>query len=171
MPGAPNQPGRSQPASSAKQAPRAASRSCSGDSRAGPLRAGRNLESWDSTPERNVSSVDWPTVLLSAGLIALLLVLRRFVPRVPGSLVVVAVAIALSELFDLAERGIAVVGTIQGGLPPVEVPTLAVTDVTDLLLPAAAFALIAFADTIATARAFAQSGHANLIDGESTNRR
>ncbi len=40
-----------------------------------------------------------------------------------------------------------------------EVPTLAVTDVTDLLLPAAAFALIAFADTIATARAFAMKNH------------
>lgn len=95
------------------------------------------------------------TVLLSAALLALLLGLRRIAPVVPAALVVVALATVASAAFDLEGRGIAVVGDVEGGAPPLGLPSFSVGDLLDLLLPAAAFALMAFADTIATARNFA----------------
>lgn len=107
-----------------------------------------------------LGSANQATVLLSAGMLVLLLTLRRFVPRVPGSLVVIVTAIVLSEWLDLASRGVATVGTVASGLPSLELPNVGVHDINDLALPAAAFALVAFADTVATARTFAaKSGY------------
>jgi SulP family sulfate permease len=103
-----------------------------------------------------LDEIDWRTALLSACLLAVLLVLRRFAPRVPGSLVVVALAIVLSELLGLADKGIAVVGSIEGGPPSIGLPDLDLADIDELALAAAAFALVALADTIATARSFAE---------------
>ena len=45
---------------------------------------------------------------------------------------------------------------VQGGLPPFGVPDIGLKDFRDLLLPTAAFSLVAFADLIATVRTFAQ---------------
>ena len=47
-------------------------------------------------------------------------------------------------------------GVVQGGLPPFGVPDIGLKGFGDLLLPTAAFSLVAFADLIATVRTFAQ---------------
>ena len=49
-----------------------------------------------------------------------------------------------------------VVGEVEGGLPSLSVPDVSVGDFVDLLLPAAAFALVAFADLIGSVCAFAK---------------
>ena len=49
----------------------------------------------------------------------------------------------------------ATVGTVASGLPSLELPDVSMHDINDLALPAVAFALVAFADTVATARTFA----------------
>ena len=104
-----------------------------------------------------------PTVLLSVLLLALGLAVRWFVPAVPAAIVVLVAGLLAAAVFDLPSHGIAVVGNVEGGLPPFTVPDLSVQDFVDLLLPAAAFALIAFADTIATVRALAQK-HGYPVD-------
>ena len=120
-----------------------------------------------------------PTVLLSAGLLAAALAVKRFLPAVPPSLVVLAIALVIAAVADLEGRGIAVVGETAGGLPPFGLPRVRLKDFVDLLLPAAAFALVAFADLVATVRTFAHKhgyevdpnrelsalGAANLIGG------
>lgn len=119
-----------------------------------------------------------PTVLLSAGLLAAALATRRLLP-VPQSLVVLALGLVLSAVVDLKGHGVAVVGEVAGGLPSLKLPRVGARDFVDLLLPAAAFSLVAFADLIATVRTFAQKhgyevdanreltalGGANLIGG------
>ena len=120
-----------------------------------------------------------PTVLLSAGLLSAAIVTRRVLPVLPPSLVVLALALVIAALVDLEDHGIAVVGEVEGGLPSVALPGVGASDFLDLLLPAAAFALVAFADLIATVRTFAQKhgyevdanreltaiGGANLVGG------
>jgi SulP family sulfate permease len=103
------------------------------------------------------------TVLLSTVLLVFALVLRRYVPKVPAALAVVVVAIVLSEVLDLQERGIAVVGSLQQGLPRPKVPHVGLGGVFDLLLPAVAIALVSFADTIALTRVYA-SKHGRRIN-------
>lgn len=104
---------------------------------------------------RELGDVHRTTLVLSAILLALAFGLRRYTPKVPSTLVVLAVAILASELLDLVEEGVTVVGEVEGGLPSLGWPDVRIGDVVELLLPASAFALIAFADTIACARTYA----------------
>ena len=95
------------------------------------------------------------TVLVSATALVALLAARRFVPRLPASLIVVAASIGVSWAFDLAGHGVAVVGSIPSGLPSVTVPTPPLRDVVDLVPAALGIFLVSFADGILTARSFA----------------
>ncbi|MCX5390556.1 SulP family inorganic anion transporter [Streptomyces sp. NBC_00094] len=104
---------------------------------------------------QSLGSVHFPTLLLSVGLLASALLMQRFTPKVPGSLVVVVVAILASVAFDFEGRGIAVVGDLDGGLPKLGLPGVRLADLPDLVLPAAGMALVAFADGNAIARTFA----------------
>jgi SulP family sulfate permease len=126
-----------------------------------------------------LSDANGPTVLLSAGLLGAAIAVRRFLPLLPPSLVVLAFALVIAKLVDLEDHGIAVVGEVEGGLPSFGLPRVGAHDFLDLVLPAAAFSLVAFADLIATVRTFAQKhdyeidanreltaiGGANLIGG------
>lgn len=89
--------------------------------------------------------------------LAVVLVLRRVAPLVPGSLIAVALGVALSELLDLAGRGVAVVGAIDAGLPSPGVPDLAtVSDVPLLLSGAAGVMLVGFAEGLGAAKTYAR---------------
>ncbi|MEY2243145.1 SulP family inorganic anion transporter [Streptomyces sp. BF23-18] len=104
---------------------------------------------------RGLGSASLTTVALSCALLALILLLQRFAPKIPGSLVAVVLATVLSAAFDLKSHGIAVVGDLEGGLPALGFPGLRLHEVTDLVLPAAGIALVTFADGNAIARTFA----------------
>jgi high affinity sulfate transporter 1 len=86
--------------------------------------------------------------------LALILVLGRWLPRIPGVLVAVFVAIAASAAFDLADHGVSLVGTLPKGLPPLTLPS-PVSDLPLLIAGALGIALVALTDTISTASAFA----------------
>ena len=94
------------------------------------------------------------TVVLSAVLLVVALAVKRFLPVVPPSLVVLGLALLIAAVVDLPAHGISAVGHVKAGLPPFGVPDVTGRDFLDLLLPAAAFALIAFADLTATVRTF-----------------
>ena len=132
---------------------------------------------WEVLSE--LSDANGPTVLLSAFLLAAAVAVRRFLPVLPSSLVVLAIALVTAALVDLEDHGISAVGEVEGGLPSFGLPGVGASDFLDLLLPAAAFSLVAFADLVATVRTFAQKhgyevdanreltaiGGANLIGG------
>lgn len=93
-----------------------------------------------------------PTLLLSAGSVAALLAVRRWLPRIPAALLAVAAAIAASALLRLPSLGVKTIGAIPSGLPSVVRPDLGLLEA---LWPAAlAIALISFTETIAAGRAF-----------------
>ena len=88
---------------------------------------------------------------MSAASIAVLLVLRRFAPQVPGPLVVAAGGILLVALTDVEEHGLSVIGAVPSGLPTPTMPVL--HDVGALLPGALAIAVMAFIETVLVARA------------------
>lgn len=88
----------------------------------------------------------------SLAVILILKPLRRV--RIPGVLVVVVVATALTAIFGLSDR-LAVVGALPQGLPAPALGGLQWTDVLALVLPAAGIALVAFTDTAVLSRTFA----------------
>lgn len=90
------------------------------------------------------------------GGVVLILVLQRWLPQVPAVLAMVVLAIAATTVFDLGERGVGLVGELPQGFPPLTFPGVEWADVAPLVGGAFAIALVALADTISTASAFAE---------------
>jgi high affinity sulfate transporter 1 len=89
------------------------------------------------------------------GVLVVLLVLPRFVPKIPAVLVAVAGATIVSAALDLAADGVATVGTLPQGFPRPSMPWTSFADVGPLFLAAIGIVLVSLTDTIATASAFA----------------
>jgi sulfate permease, SulP family len=104
---------------------------------------------------RELGDVSGATVAVSACSLLALLLMRFFVPRLPGALIVVVAAISLSWAFDFQSHGIAVVGRVAAGLPDITVPTPAFGDWVKLAPAAVGIFLVSFAGEILTTRAFA----------------
>jgi high affinity sulfate transporter 1 len=95
------------------------------------------------------------TLALGLVTLGLIMVLRRKAPRVPGALIAVTAATAVSALFDLDEHGIAVVGAIPSGLPRLAWPEVDGGDLGRLLPAALGISLIGYTDNILTSRSIA----------------
>jgi high affinity sulfate transporter 1 len=87
--------------------------------------------------------------------IALILVLQRWLPKVPAVLIMVVAAIAATTVFSLADHGVSLVGVLPKGFPPLTIPHVRLADLGPLFAGAAGIALVSLADTISTASAFA----------------
>ena len=104
----------------------------------------------------NLGKTSLPTLLVSIAAAALLVLLHRWMPRVPASLVVVALGIAATAALGLPAHGVKVIGAIPAGLPSPVLPDL---DLVRILWPAAiGIALMSFTETIAAGRAFVAHG-------------
>lgn len=118
----------------------------------------------DSPPAEVLSAIrlvgEWQLapVLLSVSALALLLALARWTPRLPGPLIVVALAALVTWAAGLADKGVALVGEVPSGLPVPQLPSFDVGDVGLLALPALGVALVGYTDTVLTGRAFAARG-------------
>jgi len=112
---------------------------------------------------RGVGDLHWPTMLLAGAVLALLLALDRWAPRVPGPLIAVVAAAAAVAALSLESKGIVVVGSVPSGLPTPAVPLVSPNELAALVIPAAGIAIVAFSDNILTARIFA-TRHGYEID-------
>jgi sulfate permease, SulP family len=108
---------------------------------------------------RQLPNANIPTFCLSAGVVALVLILHRFAPRVPGALIAVVGTIMASALFDFSGNGIRVVGAVAGGLPHLSIPPLNWTLVHHVLPIAGSCFLMIVAQSAVTARAYAAKHH------------
>lgn len=105
-----------------------------------------------------------PTFLLGAVSVALLIGLRKVVPRVPGSLVLVVLALASGAAWPWGTWGIRTVGAIPAGLPGFHVPGWTLGDLQMLFPLAATLALVAFMEAYSVAQAVAQKRGDHEID-------
>jgi high affinity sulfate transporter 1 len=96
------------------------------------------------------------TVAVGAITMAVLIVIERFIPKVPAPLVAVAGAVAAVSLLGLQGQGVHTVGQVPTGLPSLTLPDLSL--IVKLWPAALGIALMSFTETIAAGRAFAQGG-------------
>lgn len=99
--------------------------------------------------------IHWPALVVGLVSLALLFVMERYVPRMPASLTVLLLAIALSTLLDFEGRGIHIVGDIPGGLPPFGMPGISFEQWVSLIPGALAVLLVGYSESIAAARSYA----------------
>jgi high affinity sulfate transporter 1 len=106
-----------------------------------------------------VSSWEWSTVAVgSIGLVALF-ALARFVPKLPGVIVVVVVSVLAAGLLDLEEHGVAVVGDVPTGFQFVSLSSVSAGDLADLLPGALAIVIVGLAQSLAIAKSYAAKYH------------
>jgi len=89
------------------------------------------------------------------GCLVLMQVLHRWMPRLPGVLITVVLAMVVAVVFDLAARGVSLVGVLPSGLPPLTIPRVSPQDFPILVAGALGIAIVSLADTISTSSAFA----------------
>ncbi len=87
--------------------------------------------------------------------VVLIVVLQRWLPKVPAVLIAVVLAIAATTVFHLADHGVSLVGVLPKGFPPLTIPSVRLSDLGPLFAGALGIALVSLADTISTASAFA----------------
>lgn len=105
---------------------------------------------------KHLPETSLPTLLFALAMLALMLGLEHFAPRVPAPLVTVAIGIAAAYYAGLDGAGIALVGTVQAGLPSFSLPDLSLA--VHLWPAALGIALMSFVETAAAGRAFIKRG-------------
>lgn len=98
---------------------------------------------------------DGLTLAIGVAALVVLFLGARFAPRIPWAFVVLVASIALSSWLDLAADGVATVGRVPAGLPPVGLPGIAVGDLMPVLFGGVALALVGLGEGLSAARLFA----------------
>lgn len=103
-----------------------------------------------------VDEVQAVTLAIGAVGIALLVGLRRWLPRWPGALIVVGLGTLTVVALQLEGHRVSVVGEISGQLPTLGVPTTGLDHLSALVPTALAITMLGFVESIAIAQVFAQ---------------
>ena len=104
------------------------------------------------------------TVAFAAGTVLLIVGFKRFLPVVPGAVVAVILSIVISAATDAQNHGVAVIGSLSGGFPPVGLPSgLSWSDVVSASSIAFACFVLIVAQSAATSRSFAAK-HGERVD-------
>ena len=101
----------------------------------------------------NITHVHWPTLFFGIALLALLLLISWRFEKVPGPLLVVVAATAITAAAGLQAYGIEVIGTVPVGLPRPAIPAFG--EYAALIFPAVGVVLVGYTDNVLTARSFA----------------
>jgi sulfate permease, SulP family len=111
----------------------------------------------------HLGGAEWRTIALGVVLVIVLAFLQRFARLVPGALVALVIGGAAVALLGLASKGVAIIGAVPAGLPGFALPRVSLGDVGTLVPFAGGLAFVAFAQSILTARAFADR-HGEALD-------
>ncbi|WP_428675329.1 SulP family inorganic anion transporter [Reyranella sp.] len=120
----------------------------------GPLR-----DIWEIGSAIFAGKINGPSLAVGAGVLAVILGLKGS-KLLPGVLIAVVGATAIVGIFDLSKEGVAVLGSVPGGLPAFRVPWITMDDLGPVIIGGVAVALVSFADTSVLSRAYAaRLGH------------
>ncbi len=132
---------------------------------------GHTLPEMLSSLAQNFGDVNGATLILGVGATAFLFWVRKGLKPLlqkiglpsgtvnilskAGPVLAIAVTTTATALLGLAERGVAIVGTVPQGLPPLTLPSFAPDLVGALLLPALLISIIGFVESISVAQTLA----------------
>ena len=102
-----------------------------------------------------LSLVHSPTLILGILILLFLFAFQRRFPNLPIPLITVLLSTVAVAIFNLDQRGVAVVGEIPAGLPHFVIPQMSVKDLSSLIASAVGISIVGYSDNVLTARAFA----------------
>jgi high affinity sulfate transporter 1 len=110
-------------------------------------------QTWDLIT--HLGDTDVLSAVVGIASLVALLVLRRWMPFLPGSLIIVLIGIAAVILLGLDDDGLDIVGTIQSGLPDLGLPDVSGNDFLTLLAASVGVMLVGFAEGLGAAKTYA----------------
>ncbi len=103
------------------------------------------------------------TFMLGITTTVIIIVVKRFRPSWPGTLIALITVSAAVAVFKLGGRGVAVVGSIPRTLPPVRLPKIShMVEIGNLAPGALAIALLGLMEAVSSAKAIAGRTHQRL---------
>ena len=112
----------------------------------------------------SLSSISLGTFAFGLATIVIIRFFKRFLRVVPGAIVAVVLLTAISAVTDASAHGVDVVGAVQGGFPPLGLPSgISWSDVTKVLPTALSCFVLIIAQSAATSRSFAFK-HGDAVD-------
>jgi len=114
----------------------------------------------DSIPRANLWSV---AIGVSAFLIVRLM--KRYAPKIPGALVALVLLTVVVAYFDLAAKGVSVLGAMPSGPPTLTVPDIPLTDYLRLVPSALAIVAILLCEGLLVVRSYS-SKYGYKVDGD-----
>jgi len=102
------------------------------------------------------------TLLMGILAIILLILFKRFTPKLPGILLTVLITTVVSWLTGYAGKGGAIVGEVPAGLPSFAWPEYDPTHIKELMLPAGMIAFLSFVEAFSVAKAVASKTRQRL---------
>jgi SulP family sulfate permease len=103
----------------------------------------------------HLNDVHLITLLIGAGGLALILILKRVNKSIPGSLIVVILSIFLVFIFGWHKDGVAIVEEVPKGLPGFYLPALTIENIVNVFPLALIICLISFIESLAIAKTLA----------------
>jgi SulP family sulfate permease len=120
---------------------------------AGP--ADHHYEKVWSMTEAAIHNTHLPTLAMAVLSFAILILMRKYMAKLPGVLVAVVITTVIAWLSGYSDAGGKIVGTIPEGLPAFSIPEFSWDAVKTLMVTAITIALIGFMEAISIAKAMA----------------
>ena len=127
--------------------------------------SGTLIKFWDTLKE--IGDTSGATLAVTVAVLATLIVFERWIKMIPGGLVAVVGAIAVSWIFDLDTHGVSTLGKVPSGLPHVGFPKgVSWTEATELMATAVSIFLVVLAQSAATSRAYAVKYRERFVEND-----
>jgi MFS superfamily sulfate permease-like transporter len=111
-----------------------------------------------------LGSTQWLTFGFAIGTLLIIVGFKKFAPAVPGAIIAVVLSIVVSAAIDASAKGVAVVGEVQGGFPPIGLPQgIDWSMLGDCVGIAFSCFILIIAQSAATSRSFAMR-HGQKVD-------
>ncbi len=120
-----------------------------------PLQPNHSFPGLLAETAKKITALHWPTLAIGGFSILLLVILKRKFPRFPAPLLVVVPATLAVYLLRLDRVGVAVVGTVPGGMPVPTLPDIPFQQLGELFPVAMAIVLVGFMESFAVAQTIA----------------
>lgn len=105
-----------------------------------------------------------PTLAYGLGTVAIIVIFKLFLPKVPGAIVAVVGLLIVATVTDASSQGVDTVGAVDGGFPPLGLPEgITIQEIGAVASTALSCFFIVIAQSAATSRSFAMK-HGDKAD-------
>ncbi len=108
---------------------------------------------------KNLSSIQWWTFLIGAPSIIILFIIGKYLPRIPGAIIIVIFSILMVTFLNLESKGVHIIGDIPAALPKLSIPNVGFSDIFRLIPGALGIVFIGYAETLSIARNYSAKHH------------